>query len=89
MSFFILDGKDLIYLSGGGSSFLYYVIFFVVICWFNIFYKGDFIGGKLVGNFGLGIVDIEISYVGSIFKRIWSKISFLFYICYWINEYID
>lgn len=84
-----LDGQDLTYPSGSGSSFLHHATPFSVTRWSNIYYKGDFIGGKLASNFGPGIVDIETSYAGSTFKRIWSKISPLSHIRYWINEYTD
>lgn len=84
-----LDGADLTYPSGSGSSFLHHATPFAVTRWSNIYYKGDFIGGQLARNFGPGIVDIETSYAGSTFKRIWSKISPLSHIRYWINEYTD
>ena len=83
----LLDGDDLTYPSGSGNLYLHHATPFAVTRWSNIYYKGDFIGGRLAENFGPGIKDYQTNYSGGNFTKAISKLSPVSHIRYWINDY--
>lgn len=71
----LLDENELTYSNDKGETYLHHATPFAVTRWSNLYYKGDFIGGKLVESFGPGIKDIEVKLKGKMFKKIESCIN--------------
>ncbi|MEM6376580.1 MAG: hypothetical protein AAF705_00065 [Bacteroidota bacterium] len=82
----VLDGEDLTYPSGNGNSYLHHATPFAVTRWTNLYFRGDFIGGKLSPYFGPGIKDIEIAYIGGYVNKFNSLVNPLSHNRYWLTN---
>ena len=76
--YYYFDQKDKRY-------YLHHAAAFAATKWTNIYFPGDFIGGKISKVLGIGINDIKVEGKGLIYKII-SRISPFMHTAYWRNK---
>lgn len=77
------DGINYSYENGDKERYFHHATPFAVTRWTNLYFRGDFIAGKVAPQFGYGITDIPVEYEKNFFWKMISYISPLTHTHYW------